>query len=106
MAFANGGVAFKNSVENKELLARANWSPIPEALRAKYPDPMNNGALVIPAPAGQHGHWNELPEMRTKLVLEGPVLGGIDPKTVERTLGLLPVVADAMHWQRPSGCKQ
>ena len=106
MAFANGGVAFKNSVENKELLARANWSPIPEALRAKYPDPTNNGALVIPVPAGQHGHWNQLPEMRTKLVLEGPVLGGIDPKTVERTLGLLPVVADAMHWQRPSGCKQ
>lgn len=106
MAFANDGVGFKNSVEDKVLLARAKWAEIPESLRAKYPDPVNNGVLVVPVPAGQHGHWNELPEMRTKLVLEGPTLSRIDPTTIERTLGLVPAVADALHFQRPPGCRR
>jgi predicted AlkP superfamily pyrophosphatase or phosphodiesterase len=105
MAFANDGVGFKNSMEDKLLLARANWALIPEALRVKYPDPMNNGALVVPVPAGQHGHWNMIAPMRTRLVLEGPHLGILDPQTVEKTLGLVPAVADALHLQRPEGCK-
>jgi hypothetical protein len=105
MAFANDGVGFKNSVEDKLLLARAKWAEIPEALREKYPDPILNGKLQVPVPAGQHGHWNEIPQMRTRLVLEGPRLGQIDPARIQSMLELVPTVADAQKWERPSGCK-
>ena len=105
MAFANDGVGFKNSMEDKLLLARAKWAEIPEALREKYPDPILNGKLQVPVPAGQHGHWNEIPQMRTRLVLEGPRLGQIDPARIQSMLELVPTVADAQKWERPSGCK-
>ncbi len=104
MAFANEGVGFKNSVEDKVLLARAKWAPIPETIRAKYPDPVNNGILVTPIPAGQHGHWNELPQMRTKLVLEGPRVSNIPPNAVEKSLQIVPAVADALGFPRPASC--
>jgi predicted AlkP superfamily pyrophosphatase or phosphodiesterase len=104
MAFAHDGVAFKNSVEDTLLLARAKWAVIPEALRAKYPDPMLNGSLVVPVPAGQHGHWNELPQMRTRLILEGPRLSKVDPNAIEKTLQLVPAVADQLGLQRPESC--
>jgi hypothetical protein len=104
MAFAGEGVAFKNSVEDKFLLARAKWSPIPQPLQAKYPEPLNNGVLATPVPSGQHGHWNELSQMRTKLVLEGPKVSKIPAHAVEKTLQLLPAVADAVGWPRPASC--
>ena len=104
MAFANDGVAFKDSVEDTMLLARAKWAMVPDALKAKYPDPMQNGKLAVPVPAGQHGHWNEIPQMRTRLVLEGPRLSKVDPQSIEKTLQLVPAVSDALGWQRPSSC--
>jgi hypothetical protein len=100
-AFAQDGVAFKNSVEDRILLARAPWASIPEHLRAKYPDPMNNGQLMTPIPAGQHGHWNELPLMGTSLILEGPRVTGVN---VDRSLELVPALADALGWPRPEAC--
>jgi hypothetical protein len=106
MAFANDGVAFKNSVEDVLLLARAQWATIPEELRAKYPDPIVNGTLAQPVPAGQHGHWNELPQMRTRLVLEGPRLSKLDPLAIEKTLQLVPAVADQLGLQRPESCSK
>ena len=105
MAFANDGLAFKNSVEDVMLLARAKWAPVPEIWREKYPDPMNNGILQTPVPAGQHGHWNELSQMRTRLVLEGPRLSTIDTAKIDSTLQLAPSVADRLQWERPAGCK-
>ena len=104
MAFANDGIAFKNSVEDKYLLARAKWAVIPEALRTKYPDPMSNGNLMIPVPAGQHGHWNDLTQMRTRLILEGPRLSRLDPQSIDKALRLVPAIADAQGWPRPAGC--
>jgi hypothetical protein len=104
MAFANDGFGFKNSVEDRLLLARARWAKIPDRLKAKYPDPMNNGVLTVPVPAGQHGHFNGLPQMRTKLVLEGPRVGKISPASIEKTLQLVPAIADAEGWPRPAGC--
>ena len=104
MAFANEGVAFKNSVEDVLLLARANWAVIPETLRGKYPEPMVNGSLALPVPAGQHGHWNDLTLMRTRLVLEGPRLSKLDPLAIEKTLQLVPAVADQLGLQRPESC--
>lgn len=104
MAFANDGIGFKNSVEDRLLLARARWAKIPEKLQSKYPDTMNNGNLVVPVPAGQHGHFNGLPQMRTRLVLEGPRVGKIPLASIEKTLQLVPAVADAEGWQRPAGC--
>lgn len=104
MAFANDGVGFKNSVENVTLLARAKWAPIPASLSSKYPDPVNNGKLVTPTPAGQHGHWNENSQMRTLPVLEGPRVSKIDPQSVEKTLQLVPTVADALGLPRPASC--
>lgn len=104
MAFANDGVAFKNSVEDKILLARAKWAPIPESLRSKYPEPLNNGKLLTPIPAGQHGHWNEIAEMRTRVVLEGRRLAKFDAQSIDRTLQLLPAVADTLGLPRPASC--
>lgn len=106
MAFANDGIGFKNSIEDKFLLARANWAVVPENLRAKYPDPTNNGVLVTPTPAGQHGHWNDIQQMRTKLVLEGPRLSKIDPQLIEKSLQLVPVVADSLGLPRPASCEK
>ena len=104
MAFANDGVGFKNSVEDKFLLARAKWASVAETLRSKYPDPVNNGSLVTPVPAGQHGHWNDLSQMRTKLILEGPRVSNIPSNSLEKSLQLVPAVADALGFPRPASC--
>ena len=104
MAFANDGIGFKNSIEDTLLLSRATWATIPDKLKAKYPDPENNGLLDRPVPAGQHGHYNGLPQMRTRLVMEGPRLSKVPLGKVERSLQLVPTVADAEGWPRPKGC--
>jgi hypothetical protein len=104
MAFANDGIGFKNSVEDRLLLARAPWASIPDNLKGKYPEPLNNGAVDRPVPAGQHGHYNSLPQMRTRLVMSGPRLSKVPLSKVERSLQLVPVVADAEGWPRPKGC--
>jgi hypothetical protein len=104
MAFANDGVAFNKSVEDRLLLARAKWAVIPEQLRVKYPDPIINGELAVPIPAGQHGHWNDIPQMRTRLVLEGPRLSKLNPRPIEKTLQLVPAVADSLGLPRPESC--
>lgn len=104
MAFANDGIGLKNSVEDRLLLARAPWASIPDHLKVKYSDSVNNGALDRPVPAGQHGHYNGLPQMRTRLVLSGPRLSTVPLSRVERSLQLVPVVADAEGWPRPKGC--
>lgn len=104
MAFANDGIGFKNSVEDRLLLARAPWASIPDHLKVKYSDAVNNGTVDRPVPAGQHGHYNGLPQMRTRLVMSGPRLSKVPLSKVERSLQLVPVVADAEGWPRPKGC--
>lgn len=104
MAFANDGIGFKNSVEDKLLLSKATWAVIPEQLKQKYPETFNNGVPDRPIPAGQHGHYNGLPQMRTRLVMEGPRISKIPLAKLDRTLQLVPAVADAEGWPRPKGC--
>ena len=106
MAFANDGIGLKNSVEDRFLLARATWAVIPDSLKGKYPDPVHNGILDRPVPAGQHGHYNGLPQMRTRLVLQGPRLSKVPLRKLERSLQLVPTVADAEGWPRPKGCQK
>lgn len=104
MAFANDGIGFKNSVEDRLLLAKASWATIPDRLQSKYPEAVNNGIADRPVPAGQHGHYNGLAQMRTRLVMEGPRFSKIPLTKLERTLQLVPAVADAEGWPRPKGC--
>lgn len=103
-AFANDGIGLKNSVEDKLLLAKATWAKIPEKLKEKYPETVNNGVADRPVPAGQHGHYNALPQMRTRLVMTGPRLSKVPLAKLDRTLQLVPAVADAEGWPRPKGC--
>ena len=105
MGFANDGIGFKNSVEDRLLLARAPWATIPEELKPKYADVVNHGVIERPVPAGQHGHYNGLPQMRTRLILEGPRLSKIKLSNIDKTLQLVPAIADAEGWPRPDGCK-
>jgi predicted AlkP superfamily pyrophosphatase or phosphodiesterase len=104
MAFANDGIGLKNSVEDRFLLSKATWATIPKALASKYPSTFNSSVLDRPVPAGQHGHYNGLAQMRTRLVMMGPRLSKIPLSKVDRTLRLVPNVADAEGWPRPSGC--
>lgn len=104
MAFANDGIGFKNSVEDRLLLSRAVWAKVPDGLKSRYPDPVNNGVLDRPVPAGQNGHYNGLPQMRTRLVLQGPRVSKVPLGKLERSLQLVPTVADAEGWPRPKSC--
>ncbi len=106
MAFANDGIGFKNSVEDKLLLAKATWANIPAKLKEKYPETVNNGVPDRPVPAGQHGHYNGLPQMRTRLVMTGPRLSKVPLSKLDRTLQLVPAVADAEGWPRPKSCQK
>ena len=104
MAFADDGIGFQESVDGALLFSRrASFTMTPE-MAAKYPDRLNQGKLIQPVPAGAHGHDSSLAAMRTKLVFVGPKLDAVDMTKVERSLQVVPTVADQLGWQRPASC--
>ncbi len=105
MAFADPGLGILTSMDTKYLLSRRADFVIPDALKEKYPDPMNAGKLVLPL-AGAHGHFNESLAMRTSLIMYGPQLGALDASQVKMNINVVPAVADALGFNRPAGCQK
>lgn len=104
MAFADEGMSLTDRMDDRLLVSRRDTFVIPEGMRSKYPDPLNNGVLVQPSPLGAHGHDSMLPSMRTHLTLSGPVLSKIDVAKVQKSIQVVPEVANALGWKKPSAC--
>lgn len=104
MAFADPGLSVSTSIEPKFLISRRASFVIPDVLKEKFPDPINNGKLVTPL-SGAHGHYNESLAMRTSLIMYGPDFSRINPANVNMNIDVVPVVADVLRVNRPSGCQ-
>lgn len=105
MAFADEGISVTDRMDDRFLISKRDTFVIPDALRSKYPDPMNNGILVQPAPLGAHGHDATLPSMRTHLAVFGPELGAIDLASIKASIQVVPKVANTLGWSKPSSCR-
>lgn len=105
MAFADDGISLLDRLDSPILLSHRKTFSVPEHLRAKYPTPMNSGALVEPSPMGAHGHDANLASMRTYLFMQGPALNTLDLSTVKRSIDVVPHVADKLGWLRPESCR-
>lgn len=105
MAFADPGLSVSTSIEPKFLMSRRADFVIPDALKEKFPDPMNNGKLVIPL-AGAHGHYNESLAMRTSLIMYGPDFSRVEAANVNMNIDVVPAVADVLQLNRPAGCQK
>lgn len=105
MAFADEGLGVADRIDDRLMISRRESFVIPEEMRTRYPDPLNNGVLVQPAPLGAHGHDSALPSMRTHLSLVGPALDKVDLTTIKTNIEVVPAVASALNWVKPASCK-
>lgn len=104
VAFTPSGVGIKNSLEDVYFASlRPDFElkfPWKEELRVA----LNKGQPSKPMPSGNHGHFNGDFAMATSLLLMGPRLSKVPAMSVALNLDLVPLVADALHVKRPSGC--
>lgn len=105
MAFAEEGLGVTDRLDERVLVSRRETFVIPQDMRTRYPDPLNSGILVQPAPLGAHGHDSTLPSMRTHLTVTGPALNSVDLTKVKTNIQVVPTVAAALNWVKPVSCK-
>jgi predicted AlkP superfamily pyrophosphatase or phosphodiesterase len=104
-AFAEEGIAVQDRLENPYLVSRRESFMIPEALKAKYPDPMNSGSLMQPTPLGAHGHDSTLDSMKTHFFATGRDLRDLARDSLPKyNLEVVPFVAKNLGWPTLDTC--